>query len=54
MSDTPDDKEPPTVKPNGWKKACAAVLALTVSHSVNELFSKIYIHIYNYVHNKYM
>jgi len=38
MSDTPPDKEPPTMKPNGWKKASAAVLALTVSYGANKFY----------------
>ena len=30
MANASMDKEPP-IKPEGWKKACASVLALTVS-----------------------
>jgi len=32
MSETSDIEEPPTSKPNGWKKACSSVLALDVSN----------------------
>ena len=31
LSGHSEQEEPPSTKPDGWKKACAAVLALTVS-----------------------
>ena len=31
MSGLTEDQDPPVMKPDGWKKACASVLALTVS-----------------------
>ena len=32
MGNVASDQEPPSVKPIGWKNACASVLALTVSY----------------------
>ena len=31
LSKTNPDEEPPSVKPDNWKKTCASVLALKVS-----------------------
>ena len=31
LSEAQDDQEPPSNRPDGWKKACSSILALTVS-----------------------
>lgn len=32
ISGISEQEEPPVITPDGWKKACASVLALTVSY----------------------
>lgn len=50
LSGTQGDQEPPSIKPDGWKKACSSVLALTVS-KCNEEHTNMYIS-YSHLINK--